>query len=90
MRMLDKNGDGVISHKEFMRPALRSVESYEGDRELVIDWWEALFEKSDINLDGDLDDDETRFCAFLAKEAVARSRGRSGQIEAWPGRIRSG
>lgn len=70
MRMLDKNGDGVISHKEFMRPALRSVESYEGDRELVIDWWEALFEKSDINLDGDLDDDETRFCAFLAKEAV--------------------
>jgi len=75
MRMLDKNGDGDINESEFMKPVLRSVGGHDWNGDVlgaaaVIEWWEKLFAKADLNKDGTLNAAEAGFMGSLAKEAV--------------------
>lgn len=81
MRMLDKDGDGQITYEEYMRPARRSVEGWDGgdaeDAEAILGWYTAVFDKADLDHDDALGDDETRFLLCIVSEALTNLRGPS-------------
>lgn len=83
--MIDKSGDGRITKEEWLRPAQRSVEHWDGDRDSVLKWYEKLFDKADLDENGYLDEDETVYLLELVVESLRLARPGTQQFVAADG-----